>query len=168
MIFCKSVVQIQIETKYNSIHWTIFSLNVLVLNVLVSFKYFRTTNKSYLALFRLLSVPFLFLRKSQSKTGLPVFLHDWNICHLYIYTRSLGALRAPTSSWRPFGPLNYVLRALRALRPCEPAGAEILSRTYERTNEQGDSRSWIFVTNVCDICDKYEEWVAIHQHKYTS
>ena len=32
-------------------------------------------------------------------------------------TRSLGALRAPTSSWRPFGPLDFVLRALRALRP---------------------------------------------------
>ena len=31
-------------------------------------------------------------------------------------TRSLGALRAPTSSWRPFGPLDFVLRALRALR----------------------------------------------------
>ena len=29
------------------------------------------------------------------------------------YTRSLGALRAPTSSWRPFGPLDFVLRALR-------------------------------------------------------
>ena len=35
----------------------------------------------------------------------------------YIQTRSLGALRAPTSSWRPFGPLDLVLRALRALRP---------------------------------------------------
>ena len=35
-------------------------------------------------------------------------------------TRSLGALRAPTSSWRPFGPLDFVLRALRALRPCDP------------------------------------------------
>ena len=35
-------------------------------------------------------------------------------------TRSLGALWAPTSSWRPFGPLNFVLHALRALRPCDP------------------------------------------------
>ena len=35
-------------------------------------------------------------------------------------TRSLGALRTSTSSWRPFGPLNFVLRALRALRPCDP------------------------------------------------
>ena len=35
-------------------------------------------------------------------------------------TRSLGALRASTSSWRPFGPLDFVLRALRALRPCDP------------------------------------------------
>ena len=39
---------------------------------------------------------------------------------LYDYTRSLGALRAPTSSWTPFGPLDFVLRALRALRPCDP------------------------------------------------
>ena len=35
-------------------------------------------------------------------------------------TRSLGALRAPTSSWRPFGPLDFVFHALRALRPCDP------------------------------------------------
>ena len=38
----------------------------------------------------------------------------------YKKTRSLGALRAPTYSWRPFGPLDFVLRALRALRPCDP------------------------------------------------
>ena len=38
----------------------------------------------------------------------------------YRTTRSLEALRAPTSSWRPFGPLDFVLRALRALRPCDP------------------------------------------------
>ena len=35
-------------------------------------------------------------------------------------TRSLGALRAPTSCWGPSGPLDFVLRALRALRPCDP------------------------------------------------
>ena len=38
----------------------------------------------------------------------------------YLITRSLGALRAPTSRWRPFGPLDFVLHALRALRPCDP------------------------------------------------
>ena len=38
----------------------------------------------------------------------------------YHATRSLGALRAPTSSWGPFGPLDFVLRALQALRPCDP------------------------------------------------
>ena len=38
----------------------------------------------------------------------------------YCSTRSLGALRAPTSSWRPSGPLDFVLCALRALRPCDP------------------------------------------------
>ena len=37
----------------------------------------------------------------------------------YDLTRSLGALRAPTSSWRPFGPLDFVLHALRALRSCD-------------------------------------------------
>ena len=41
------------------------------------------------------------------------------VIRLYIVTRSLGALRAPTSSWRPFGPLDFVLRALRALRQCD-------------------------------------------------
>ena len=35
-------------------------------------------------------------------------------------TRSQGVLRAPTSSWRPFGPLDFILRALRALRPYDP------------------------------------------------
>ena len=39
---------------------------------------------------------------------------------LLLQTRSLWALRAPTSRWRPFGPLDFVLRALRALRPCDP------------------------------------------------
>ena len=45
----------------------------------------------------------------------------------YGNTRSLGPRWAPTSSWRPFGPafcpsgiLDFVLRALRALRPCDP------------------------------------------------
>ena len=30
--------------------------------------------------------------------------------------RSQWPLRGQTSSWRPFGPLDFVLRALRALR----------------------------------------------------
>ena len=34
----------------------------------------------------------------------------------YENTRSLGAPQAPTSSWRPFRPLDFVLRAFRALR----------------------------------------------------
>ena len=46
--------------------------------------------------------------------------HFLQIVVYYILTRSLGALRAPTSSWRPFGPLDFVLRALRALRPYDP------------------------------------------------
>ena len=51
-----------------------------------------------------------------------------NICNLcfsltffqYIVTRSLGALRAHTSSKRPFGSLDFVLRALRPLRLLDP------------------------------------------------
>ena len=38
-----------------------------------------------------------------------------------LLTRSLGALQAPTSSWKPFGPLDFVLRALQALRPVRRA-----------------------------------------------
>ena len=37
---------------------------------------------------------------------------EWQISK----TRSLGALRAPTSSWRPFGPLDFALRVLRPVR----------------------------------------------------
>ena len=46
---------------------------------------------------------------------------------LYLSTRSLEALRAPTSRLQPFGLalgpsglLDFVLHALRALRPCDP------------------------------------------------
>ena len=54
----------------------------------------------------------------------------------YINTRSLGALRAPTSRLRPFGPalgpsglLDFVLRALRALRPCDPRNGAMIVNT---------------------------------------
>ena len=53
---------------------------------------------------------------------------------LYI-NRSLGALRAPNSSLRPFGPalspsglLDFVLRALRALRPCNPRNSAMMGQ----------------------------------------
>ena len=39
-------------------------------------------------------------------------------------TRSLGALWAQTSGWRPFGFLDFVLRALQGLRPCDPRKVE--------------------------------------------
>ena len=51
----------------------------------------------------------------------------------YAKTRSLGALRAPTSSLWPFGPalgpsglLDFVLRALQALRPCDPRNGAMI------------------------------------------
>ena len=43
--------------------------------------------------------------------------HPPSKSHHMMITRSVGALRNPTSSWRPFGPLDFVLRALRPLRP---------------------------------------------------
>ena len=46
----------------------------------------------------------------------------------YKYKGSLGALRAPTSSWGPFGPLDFVLRALRALRLCDPRSGDWIVR----------------------------------------
>ena len=49
-------------------------------------------------------------------------------CQLIWTTRSLGALWAPTSSWRPFGPPDFVLRALWALRPCDPRNGDWIAR----------------------------------------
>ena len=46
---------------------------------------------------------------------------------IYI-TRSLGALRALISSWRPLGPLDFVLHALRALRPRDPHNGDWIVR----------------------------------------
>ena len=50
-------------------------------------------------------------------------------------TRGLGTLRAPTSSLRPFGPafgpsglFDFVLRALRALRPCDPRNSAMMGQ----------------------------------------
>ena len=64
---------------------------------------------------------------------------------LYKYwrTRSLGALRAPTSSWRPFGTLDFVLRALRALRPCDPR------RFPGNLPSSNTDASYIIHTRVC-------------------
>ena len=59
--------------------------------------------------------------ETQEQADFPKYY--FGIFYLYIilyYTRSLGALRASTSSWSPFGPLDFVLRALLALRPCSP------------------------------------------------
>ena len=41
---------------------------------------------------------------------------DYNVIAKYNFTRSLGALRAPTSSLLPFGPPG--------LRPLRPSGAQ--------------------------------------------
>ena len=36
--------------------------------------------------------------------------YNREVLMVYMKTRSLGALRTPTSRWRPFGPLDFVLR----------------------------------------------------------
>ena len=45
-------------------------------------------------------------------------------CQQIYFTRSLGALRALTSSCWAFGPFDFVLRALRALRPCDSRNSD--------------------------------------------
>ena len=64
-----------------------------------------------------------FLEAQEPTPGSLVGKEVLNVLKNIYLTRSLGALRAPTSSWRPFGPLDFVLRALRALRPCDPRQA---------------------------------------------
>ena len=61
-------------------------------------------------------------------------LYDPSMVGVILYhTRSLGALWAPTSRLRPFGPawgpsglLDFVLCALRALRPCDPRNDAVI------------------------------------------
>ena len=53
---------------------------------------------------------------SKWSEGASCLITVWSAPDYYSSTRSLGALRAPTSSWRPFGPLDFVLRALRPVR----------------------------------------------------
>ena len=50
---------------------------------------------------------------------LPILLFAFFVVVEYLNTRSRGALRALTSSWRPFGPVDFVPRAFRALRLCD-------------------------------------------------
>ena len=56
--------------------------------------------------------------KEQDESKFLLFL--FSIFSYFCKTRSPAALRAPTFRWRPFGPLDFVLRAHRALRPCDP------------------------------------------------
>ena len=42
-----------------------------------------------------------------------------------MHTGCLGAPRAPTSSWTPIWPSDFVRRALQALRPCDPCKGDI-------------------------------------------
>ena len=114
----------------------------------ISFSYDLYYSILYTIVFTFLSYSWLFLIISVNSSHLiiwtnvsiPTFslkfllMYYWglnipNILHSHFYsstafeifsTRSLGALRAPTSSWRPFGLLDFVLRALQALRPCDP------------------------------------------------
>ena len=58
----------------------------------------------------------------QSQIQITIWLWQKQAClRIYVNTWSLGALQARTSSWRPFGPLDFILCALRALRPVRRA-----------------------------------------------
>ena len=67
-------------------------------------------------------------------------------------TRSQGALRAPTSSWRPFGPLDFVLRtlsqrlwALRLRNTCRYlCQSQKLSKLWSFCQQQISSSSFYF------------------------
>ena len=83
---------------------------------------------------------------------------------IYTYTRSLGALRAPTSSLGPSGLFDFVLYALRALRPCDPKSNAhahmcvfaldgVKNITNERADGQGVSRSRVGYND-----DEYGSW----------
>ena len=50
--------------------------------------------------------------------------------------------RAPTSSWGPFGPLDFVLRALRTLRPFKPRN-EIQKKSPRDTKKSPLSLSFL-------------------------
>ena len=84
-------------------------------------------------------------------------------------TRSLGALRPPTSTWRPFGPLDFVLRALRALRPCDPRKVDqyLLFHLYgsdARIYDAYNYDTWNYNTFIHDVCihDAYIHYAGIH------
>ena len=69
-------------------------------------------------------------------------LGKWRLKEKYYITRSLGALRAPTSRLRPFGPalgtsglLDNVLHALRALRPCDTCISAIKKCFWDSDDE---------------------------------
>ena len=78
-------------------------------------------------------------------------------------TRSLGARWAPTSSWRPFGPafcpsgiLDFVLHALRALRPCDPRTHSVGNPTnfMEKSNKFHREIQQISLRNPTDFTEK--------------
>ena len=79
----------------------------------------------------------------------------------YHTTRSLGALRAPNSSWRPFGSLDFVLRALRALRPGDPRNDVVIGREDHRNVKKIVKKSkncvekYIKPKNITDKSKKY-------------
>ena len=60
--------------------------------------------------------------KNPSTTNPPIcYIYD-----SYIYTRSLGPFRARLLAGGPSGLLDFVLRALRALRPCDPLNGSVI------------------------------------------
>ena len=62
----------------------------------------------------------------------------------YLKTKNLGTLWAPTSNWKPFGPLDFVLCGLWELMLCDP----------RKVNSLSSSSSLIHVMQISMIADE--------------
>ena len=86
-------------------------------------------------------VPFIWLQGySQMDTHIVSTVHKIKCIDTdeYLYTRSLGTLRAPTSSWRPFGHAR--------LRPSRPSGAQAARPT--QVTHLSPKKIWQFSGNL--------------------
>ena len=69
-------------------------------------------------------------------------LHGANgtISHSTIYITRI--LWAPSTCWKPFGPLDFVFRALRALKPCDTGGVPWAWRRSSSRTRTGILWGW--------------------------
>ena len=100
--------------------------------------------------------PFVTIRESPLLCNA---IHLPTIPQQIFHTKSLGAVRAPTSSCRSFKPLDFVLRTLRALRPSDPRiGEWIVCYPLNSVLASGQCVGlWIvcYPENSALVCGKY-------------